>query len=46
MQGINVGPVKTSTVQVRITSVSAPGTGPASRNDTAVSEVALVGAPS
>ncbi len=44
MQGISVPPVKTSTVQVRITSVSAPGTGPASRNDTAVSEVSLVAA--
>jgi len=46
MQGITVPPVTTSTVRVRITSVSAPGTGPASRNDTAVSEVGLVGATS
>jgi hypothetical protein len=46
MQGITVPPVTTSTVRVRITSVSPPGTGPASRNDTAVSEVGLVGATS
>ena len=44
MQSRRVPPVTTSTVQVRITSVSAPGRGPAARNDTAISEVSLVGA--
>jgi hypothetical protein len=46
MQTRRVPPVTTSTVRVRITSVSAPGRGPAARNDTAVSEVSLVGAAS
>jgi hypothetical protein len=46
MQTLTVPPVSTSTVQVRITAVSQPGRGPASRNDTAVSEVSLVGAAS
>ena len=43
MQTRDVPPVTTSTVQVRITAVSPPGRGPAARNDTAVSEVSLVG---
>ena len=43
MQTRGVPPVTTSTVQVRITAVSPPGRGPAARNDTAVSEVSLVG---
>ena len=36
----------TSTVQVRITAVTAPGHGPATRDDTAISEVSLVGSAS
>jgi hypothetical protein len=43
MQTRSVPPVTTSTVQVRITSVSPPGHGPAARNDTAISEVSLIG---
>jgi len=43
MQTRGVPPVTTSTVQVRITAVSRPGQGPAARNDTAISEVSLVG---
>jgi hypothetical protein len=46
MQSRSVPPVTTSTVQVRITAVSAPGHGPATRDDTAVSEVSLVGSAS
>jgi hypothetical protein len=44
MQTLGVPPVTTSTVRVRITSVSPPGRGPAARDDTAISEVSLVGA--
>jgi hypothetical protein len=43
IQTRSVPPVTTSTVQIRITSVSPPGRGPAARNDTAISEVSLVG---
>ena len=46
MQTRTIPPVTTSTVQVRITAVSPPGRGPASRNDTAISEVSLVGSAS
>jgi hypothetical protein len=46
MQTMAVRPVTTSTVRLRITSVSPPGRGPAARNDTAISEVSLVGATS
>ena len=46
MQSRSVPPVTTSTVQVRITAVSPPGHGPATRDDTAVSEVSLVGSAS
>jgi hypothetical protein len=45
MQSRKLPPVTTSTVQVRITAVSPPGQGPAARDDTAVSEVSLVGSP-
>jgi hypothetical protein len=38
-------PVTTSTVVLRLVSVSAPGTGRSARNYTAVSEVSLVGTP-
>jgi hypothetical protein len=43
MQTMPVAPVTTSSVQVRITAVSGPGHGKAARNDTAISEVSLVG---
>jgi hypothetical protein len=43
MQTLDIDPVTTRTVQVRIISVSPPGHGPAARNDTAVSEVSLQG---
>jgi hypothetical protein len=46
MQSRTIPPVTTSTVLVRITAVSPPGRGLASRDDTAVSEVSLVGAAS
>jgi hypothetical protein len=46
MQSRTIAPVTTSTVQVRITAVSPPGHGPATRDDTAVSEVSLVGSTS
>jgi hypothetical protein len=45
MQSQAIDPVTTSTVQLRITAVSPPGQGRAARNDTAVSEVSLVGSP-
>jgi len=43
MQQIAIKPVTTSVVRLRITSVSAPGKGRAARNDTAFSEVLLLG---
>jgi hypothetical protein len=46
MQTIDLGtPVSTSTVTLRLVSVSAPGTGRSARDYTAVSEVSLVGSP-
>ncbi|WP_151082707.1 NADase-type glycan-binding domain-containing protein [Nocardioides cynanchi] len=45
MQTQTIDPVTTSTVRLRITSVSPPGTGRAARDDTAISEVSLVGSP-
>jgi hypothetical protein len=45
MQSQAIAPVTTSTVRVRITAVSPPGRGRAARNDTAISEVSLVGRP-
>lgn len=45
MQQIAIHPVTTSTVTLRITAVSPPGKGRAARNDTAISEVSLVGSP-
>jgi hypothetical protein len=45
MQSQDIDPVTTSTVRLRITAVSPPGTGRAARNDTAISEVSLVGRP-
>jgi hypothetical protein len=47
MQTLDLGaPVTTSTVRLRLVSVSVPGSGRSARNYTAVSEVALVGTPS
>jgi hypothetical protein len=46
MQTIDLGtPVSTSTVTLRLVSVSAPGSGRSARDFTAVSEVSLVGTP-
>jgi hypothetical protein len=43
MQQIPVKPVTTRVVRLRITAVSGPGKGRAARNDTAISEVLLLG---
>jgi hypothetical protein len=43
MQQTAIHPVTTRTVRLRITQVSPPGKGPASRDDTAISEVLLLG---
>lgn len=43
VQQIAIRPVTTSTVRLRITQVSPPGHGPAARDDTAISEVLLLG---
>jgi hypothetical protein len=43
LQQVAVKPVTTSVVRLRITAVSAPGKGRAARNDTAISEVLLLG---
>jgi hypothetical protein len=43
MQQTAIHPVTTSTVRLRITSVSPPGKGRAARDDTAISEVLLLG---
>ena len=43
MQQMAISPVTTRTVRLRITSVSPPGTGRAARDDTAISEVLLLG---
>jgi hypothetical protein len=45
LQTIRVDHVTTSSVQVRLVSVSKPGSGPSARNNTAISEVSLVGSP-
>lgn len=45
LQALPVGPVTTTTVTLTLTAVSPPGTGAASRDFTAISEVALVGTP-
>jgi hypothetical protein len=45
VQSISIEPVTTRKVVVRLVQVSAPGTGRASRDYTAVSEVSLVGKP-
>lgn len=43
MQELAITPVTTSTVRIQITAVSPPGTGRAARDDTAISEVSVVG---
>jgi hypothetical protein len=43
MQQTAIRPVTTRSVRLRITQVSPPGQGPASRDDTAISEVLLLG---
>lgn len=43
MQQIAIKPVTTGVVRLRITEVSPPGKGRAARNDTAISEVSLIG---
>lgn len=43
LQSIDVDPVTTESVQVRLVTVTPPGRGPSARNYTAVSEVSLVG---
>jgi hypothetical protein len=45
MQTQAINPVTTSTVRLRVTAVSPPGSGRAARDDTAISEVTLVGRP-
>lgn len=45
LQSIDVEPVTTESVQVRLVTVTPPGTGPSARDYTAVSEVSLVGTP-
>lgn len=46
LQTVEIDPTTTSTVLLRLVSVSAPGTGRAARNYTPISDVALVGTPS
>jgi hypothetical protein len=43
MQQIAIKPVTTGVVRLRITAVSPPGKGRAARNDTAISEVLMLG---
>lgn len=43
VQSVDVDPVETSTIELRLVEVSAPGTGPAARDYTAISDIALVG---
>jgi hypothetical protein len=45
LQKVEAGGVTTSTVELRLVSVSPPGAGPSSRDYTAISEVSLVGVP-
>jgi hypothetical protein len=45
MQSRAIAPVTTSTVRLEITAVSPPGHGAAARDDTAISEVSLLGRP-
>lgn len=43
LQSVGVGPITTTTVVLRLDSVSQPGKGPSARNNTAISDVSLVG---
>jgi hypothetical protein len=45
LQTLEIDPVTTSTVELRMTTVTPPGPGPSRRDYTAISELALVGAP-
>jgi hypothetical protein len=45
MQSVDVDPVTTQTVRLRLVEVSRPGSGPAARDNTAISDVSLIGAP-
>lgn len=45
LQTVDLEPVTTQTVELRLVAVSSPGTGPSARNYTAISEVSLVGTP-
>ena len=45
LQTLEIDPVTTSTVVLRLVSVSAPGQGPSARNFTPISEVSLYGTP-
>jgi hypothetical protein len=42
---VDIDPVTTSSVQLRLVTVSPPGQGPSRRDYTAISDVALVGSP-
>jgi hypothetical protein len=46
LQTVDIDPVTTSSVQLRLVTVSPPGQGPSRRDYTAISDVALVGSPS
>jgi hypothetical protein len=43
LQSVEIDPVTTSTVQLRLVTVTPPGVGPSRRNYTALSEISLVG---
>ncbi len=45
LQSMDIDPVTTSTVQLRLITVTPPGEGPSRRNYTAISDLALVGSP-
>jgi hypothetical protein len=45
LQSLPITPITTSTVILRLVSVSDPGRGPSARNYTAISNVSLIGAP-
>ena len=45
LQTLQIDPITTSTVVLRLVSVSAPGQGPSARNFTPISEVSLYGTP-
>lgn len=45
LQSVDIEPVTTSTVQLRLVTVTTPGQGPSRRDYTAISDLALVGSP-